>query len=164
MNSKAAFKLVLHADERLRHHRIDELVDRHLGDFAAAIRETVFPVAREAKVSVRFAGHRAQISDSTAYALLSILRELTANAVVHGHATSVRIAGEQLPQTIRFSVQDNGSGFDPERAPGFDEGHYGLVGIRERIEELDGEFTLDSAPGRGVKATVALTMPQEKDE
>lgn len=125
-------------------------------DFAAAIRETVFPVAREAKVSVRFAGHRAQISDSTAYALLSILRELTANAVVHGHATSVRIAGEHLPQAIRFSVQDNGCGFDPASRPGQNDGHFGLDGIRERMNRLGGTLDIRSRPGEGtyVRLTV----------
>lgn len=125
-------------------------------DFAAAIRETVLPVAREAKVSVRFAGHRAQISDSTAYALLSILRELTANAVVHGHATSVRIAGEQLPQTIRFSVQDNGCGFDPAARPGQNDGHFGLDGIRERLNRLGGTLDIRSRPCEGTYVRLTL--------
>ena len=130
----------------------------------AAIRKTLAPHATGADIAIRFNVPRDRLTDSTAHAILCMVRELTLNGIRHGGATRVRIAGCVDAGRLLFSVQDNGSGFDPDRAPGFDEGHYGLVGIRERIEELDGEFTLDSAPGRGVKATVALTMPQEKDE
>ena len=129
-----------------------------------AIRKTLAPHATGADIAIRFNVPRDRLTDSTAHAILCMVRELTLNGIRHGGATHVRIAGCVDAGRLLFSVQDNGSGFDPDRAPGFDEGHYGLVGIRERIEELDGEFTLDSAPGRGVKATVALTMPQEKDE
>lgn len=134
----------------LRNDALDE------PDFAKAIRETVAPVAGTAYVSVRFAGHRSQISDSTAHALLSILRELTANAVVHGHAAAVRIAGERRLQTIRFSVQDDGCGFDVSTRLGQDEGHFGIDGIRERLNRLSGSLDIESAPGRGtyVRLTV----------
>ena len=128
-------------------------------DFATAIRETVTPVAGAAKVSVRFAGRRSQISDTTAHAILSILRELTANAVVHGHATVVRIAGEQRPQAIRFSVEDNGCGFDPSVRPGQIEGHFGLDGIQERLNRLGGVLDIKSSPGKGTYVRLSISPP-----
>lgn len=62
---------------------------------------------------------------------------------------------------MKFSVRDNGTGFDPKSAPGFAEGHYGLIGIQERIDEFEGDFTLKSEIGSGTKATISLHVPQE---
>ena len=129
-------------------------------DFAEAIRRTVVPVARKAKVSVRFEGQRSGLNDITAHAILSILRELAANAAAHGQAKSIRIAGECRPDGIRFSVQDDGCGFDPLLAPQQDEGHFGLDGIRERLEHLEGSLTIDSSPGAGTYVRLTLHTPQ----
>ena len=129
-------------------------------DFAEAIRRTVVPVARNAKVSVRFEGLRSGLNDITAHAILSILRELAANAAAHGQAKAIRIAGECRPDGIRFSVQDDGCGFDPQMAPRQDEGHFGLDGIRERLEHLDGSLAIDSKPGNGTYIRLTLRTPQ----
>jgi signal transduction histidine kinase len=59
--------------------------------------------------------------------------------------------------TLEARVEDNGCGFDPERAPNGN-GHYGLIGMRERVEKLGGEFSLESAPGWGTK--VRLKIPR----
>ena len=118
-------------------------------DFGIAIRRTVEPVAGDAKLSVRFSGHRDLINDTTAHAILSILRELVSNATVHGGADAVSIAGEARPGVIRFSVSDNGTGFDPVHRPGQDDGHFGLDGIQERLETLGGTIDIDSSTGKG---------------
>ena len=57
---------------------------------------------------------------------------------------------------IMCSVQDNGCGFDPDDAPGVLQGHFGIQGIRERIEALGGEFDIESAPGKGTKAVIRI--------
>jgi len=140
----------------LRNDALDE------PDFAKAIRLTVTPVVGTAHLSVRFAGRRAEISDSTAHTALSILRELAANGVNHGHATHIRIAGERLSDGIRFSVQDDGCGFDPSARPGQDEGHFGIDGIRERLSRLNGTLDIESSPGHGtyVRLTISHPTPQ----
>ena len=124
-----------------------------------AIRQTLAPHVAGTDVSIRFRVPRPRISDNTAHAILRIIRELALNAIRHGGATRVWIAGSIDDARMHFSVRDNGRGFDPATAPGFAEGHYGLLGIRERIDELEGEFTLVSAPGKGAKATVSITVP-----
>lgn len=129
-------------------------------DFNQAIRIAIKPVAAGALVTVRFNVSRSRISDATAHAILRIIRELTANAIRHGRATKVRIAGEQLPDCIRFAVADNGSGFDPAAVHGPDEGHFGLSGIRERLRKLHGSMELASAPGKGVRAEIVIRSPQ----
>ena len=125
-------------------------------DFGIAIRRTVEPVAGDAKLSVRFSGHCDLINDTTAHAILNILRELVSNATVHGNAEAVSIAGEARPGVIRFSVSDNGTGFDPARRPGQDDGHFGLDGIQERLETLGGTIDIDSSTGKGTYIRITI--------
>ena len=127
-------------------------------DFAQAIRRTVEPVAGEAEVAVDFAVPRARISDTTAHALLSIVRELTANAANHGHAHRIRIAGEISAEQLHISVADDGTGFDPAAAADSGTGHFGLDGIRERLLNHNGELAIESAPGKGTTVSIFLKL------
>lgn len=63
-------------------------------DMDEAIRRTLLPFADKAEMRIRFNVPRASVSDSTAYALLKIVRELAVNAIRHGKAATIRIAGE----------------------------------------------------------------------
>ena len=126
-------------------------------DFAEAIRKTVAPVAGEASIAVRFAGPRAAISDSTAHGVLNAVRELVANAVRHGGAANIRIAGEVHTGALNLSVRDDGCGFDLGNRPGQTEGHFGLDGIIERIERLGGTFKIESSPGNGTYAVISIS-------
>ena len=127
-----------------------------IDDFTEALTRTIRPSAGDAEISVRFTGRRAQLSDTTAHAVLNIARELTVNAVRHGHARHVRIAGELKDGRVRFSVRDDGCGFDPSKAPGPTDGHFGLQGVRERINRLGGTLHIACAPGGGTDVTVVI--------
>ena len=129
-------------------------------DFAAAIRKTTQPAIGDTALAVRFNVPRARLHDSTAHAILCIIRELASNGVRHGHATSVKVAGCLDGGKLLFSVRENGSGFAPETAPGPDDGHFGLEGIRERVRKLGGTFTLTSSPGGGTCSEIALDVPR----
>ena len=133
-------------------------------DINDAIRQTLTPHIAGVELVIRFNVPRARISDNTAHAILRIIRELTLNGIRHGKATKIWIAGSLDGAKLRFSVRDNGSGFNPKEAPGFSLGHYGLLGIRERIDAFEGEFRIDSTPGKGTKATITILAPQEEDE
>jgi signal transduction histidine kinase len=52
-------------------------------------------------------------------------------------------------------VRDDGIGFDPKTLPRSD-GHYGLLGMKERVERLRGKFTLESRLGGGTDLTVQV--------
>ena len=121
-----------------------------------AIRQTLLPHLRGVELSLRVNVPRSRLTDNTAHAVLRVVRELVLNGVHHGGATKVWIAGAIDDGRAKFSVRNNGSVFDPATAPSFAEGHYGLLGIRERIESLEGEFTIESAPGKGAKATFSI--------
>ena len=127
----------------------------------AAIRQTLAPHSAGIDLAIRFDVPRDRISDNTAHAILCIIRELTLNGIRHGHASKIKIAGCIEDDRMLFSVQDNGCGFCLDSAPGFQEGHYGLIGIQERVNKFEGEFKISRGPGKGTKATVTLAVPQE---
>jgi len=127
-------------------------------DFAEAIRKTLAPVVDGSVFSVQFNVPRARLDDTTAHAILCIIRELATNAIHHGKAHRVRICGELQDGLLTFSVSDDGSGFNPDSAAGANEGHFGLEGIHERIKRLNGTFTIISEPGKGCTAHIKLKV------
>ena len=130
-------------------------------DLTEALVQTLAPHLKDVRAHVRFNVSRNRLSESTTHAILKIVRELTVNAIQHGRATTLRIAGEMSDGAIQFSVTDNGCGFDAATAPGPRDGHFGLQGIRERLRKCKGTLTFDSGPS-GTR--VAVTMPQDLEE
>ena len=134
----------------LRNQALDE------PDMNAAIQKTLAPHLGDTRLTVRFNVRRTTISDNTAHAILRIIRELVSNAIRHGQAKNIRIAGGRDGGRILFSVRDDGYGFDPDAVPGMRQGHFGLSGIRERIRKLNGTLEITSSPGTGAKFTISL--------
>jgi len=137
--------------------RCDTLEDP---DFSAAISKNLDMLALPADIRVRLDIPRHKISDSTAHSILCIVRELVTNAVRHGKATTVEVSGDMDEHNLSFSVIDDGCGFDIAGSPGVNEGHFGLAGIRDRVNRLGGTFEIDTAPGRGTKATINLELTE----
>jgi len=54
-----------------------------------------------------------------------------------------------------MQVDDDGCGFDTSTPAN---GHYGIIGMRERIEHLGGKFVLRSGPGEGTHLAVAVPL------
>jgi signal transduction histidine kinase len=84
--------------------------------------------------------------------MFRILQEALRNVEQHSGATSADVAWNSSPTHARLEVTDHGSGFDPDGAE--QAGHYGLIGIRERANEIGARISLDTAPGRGTRVMV----------
>ena len=119
-----------------------------------SIRKTLSPVIDKAEVSIDFPVRNNTLGDSIVHAILCIVRELTANAIRHGKATHVVIRGEHDGNGINLTVRDDGSGFDPSRHPGVDEGHFGLQGVAERVSRFNGRLVIDSDPTHGTTISI----------
>jgi signal transduction histidine kinase len=86
------------------------------------------------------------------YQLLRVAQEALSNARRHARATRVRVRLAETDGHLELSVLDDGRGFEPADAsqgPGF-----GLRTMRERVEALHGEFSVESGPGEGTVVTV----------
>ena len=133
-------------------------LEKAFPNFADAIRQTLEPTLGSADLALRFNVGRDQLDERTAHAVLSIIRELVSNAIRHGRARHVDIGGSLEKATLRFSVRDDGAGFDPDDPSGPAEGHFGLEGVRARVKRLSGTFDIRSAPGEGTCATVTIRL------
>ena len=125
-------------------------------DLGNAVQKTLRPHLNGAALRIRFNVSRRLVSDQTAHAVLRILRELAANALRHGHARNLTVAGCLDGRLLKFSLADDGAGFDPAHAAGVERGHFGLSGIHDRVNKMHGTFEISSEPGRGAKAVVTL--------
>lgn len=133
-------------------------------DMEKAVEFSIRPHVGDTSVAIRFRVPRARLSDALAHATLRIVRELTINAIRHGGAKTIRIAGCIDGDLLKFSVSDDGRGFDPESAPSIDQGHFGLQGIRERVDTFGGSISIDSSPGRGTRVDVTVAIDGEEED
>ena len=127
-------------------------------DFERAIRKTLAGLNPDADISVRFNVARSQMTDTTTHAVLCIIRELVANAIRHGSAKHIRVAGATDGGRLLISVADDGCGFDPKNHPGPRDGHFGLSGIQERLASMNSFFKITSERGN-TRAAVDIKLP-----
>ena len=85
-------------------------------------------------------------------AVLRILGEAIANSVSHGGASHVNVRLRRHGQGVLLRVDDDGCGFDAACAAS----GWGLTGMRERAEQLDGCLSVASSPGGGVVVEAVL--------
>jgi signal transduction histidine kinase len=103
------------------------------------------------RVDVTTAGDASVLATDTEVALLRTAQEALANIDRHAGAHRVVVTLRSDAHGTVLEVRDDGRGFDPrERAehPSRLHGGYGLVAMRERMESVSGEMTVDSRPGR----------------
>jgi signal transduction histidine kinase len=88
-------------------------------------------------------------------AIYRIVQEALTNVVKHAHAHRVSVLLTTANGRIKAVIEDDGTGFDPAAADG--DGGIGLIGMRERIELLDGSLAVESTPTSGT--TIAVEVP-----
>ena len=93
-----------------------------------------------------------------------LTQEAVTNVLRHARARQVEVELLQDAEGLYLTIRDDGIGFDPAAAwqHTTDGGCLGLLGMRERVELVGGQFSLDSAPGQGtvVRASFPLSQPE----
>ena len=123
---------------------------------ASAISQAVANLTSGRKLEVLTSGDVHRLPETIGHELLRVAQEATTNAVKHGNARHITITLDFADRQVRLIVADDGSGFDPT-AP-VPAGHFGLLGMSERVQKLGGQFTLRSAPGNGTTVEVAVPL------
>src|SRR5215204_2856202 len=133
--------------------RSQSLDDR---DLPTALAETTRRLAAESGVQTQFevSGTFRPLPQQVENNLLRIAQESVNNAVRHAHARAIYVNLFFDAAGVRLSVRDDGRGFDPGEQDGGRGGHFGIVGMRERAEEMGGALVIDSDPGRGSEVSV----------
>jgi signal transduction histidine kinase len=94
-----------------------------------------------------------RVAPDTKEALLRIAREAMTNAGRHGRPTKI-VVGLSNHDGVTLRVADDGRGFRVDDPAVYAGGRYGVAGMRERVEALDGRFALQSRPYGGTKVEV----------
>ncbi len=87
--------------------------------------------------------------------LYRVAQEALTNALKHARASRITIQLITTPDRVELKIEDNGRGFDPSQIP---PGHYGLIGLNERVRLLGGHVELSSCPGEGVQLHVSVPL------
>ena len=96
------------------------------------------------------------LSLETKQAIYRIMQEALANVAKHSSANSVDVTMCFGDDSVEFCLSDDGVGFDPEQQYA----GMGLDSMRERVESLNGEFSIQSEHGYGTK--ICITIPIEE--
>jgi signal transduction histidine kinase len=115
----------------------------------------------DVKVEFASTGEPCAVDETVSRQLLLVVQEAVLNAVHHGGAklVTVKLAFEPAGAAVHLEVRDDGGGFTVGLQPGPSLGHFGIQGMRERVDSLDGTFTLESQPGRGTTVRASVMHP-----
>jgi ligand-binding sensor domain-containing protein/signal transduction histidine kinase len=104
----------------------------------------------------RVSGKPFALDQSTVHEVLMVAREALYNSVRHGHPRKVELGICFEGGTCSVEVRDDGTGFDPAMLTSSAGGHYGLIGMKERVERIGGKFVLRSGAGEGTELTIQV--------
>jgi ligand-binding sensor domain-containing protein/signal transduction histidine kinase len=93
----------------------------------------------------------------TEYQILRIAREVVSNTAAHAKATVLHVELSVHKGHLHLSFRDNGIGFDVQSGSSIPD-HFGLVGIRERAQEIGAELGISSSPGAGTSVVIDLQL------
>ena len=102
-----------------------------------------------------------KLNENIEITLYRIIQEAITNASKHANAKAVKVELLYLGKSLSLFVEDDGKGFDIDKHEArFDITKMGLRGIKERVDILNGSFTIKSCPGKGTKLIVELPLEE----
>lgn len=104
--------------------------------------------------SVRVDGFLDNLTDAQRTCIYRVAQEALTNCARHANASNVLVSVRAEPEGIVVVVQDDGIGFDTRVLA---RGGLGLLGIQERVQELDGKVRISSEPAIGT--TIRVEIP-----
>jgi len=90
------------------------------------------------------------------FALLRAAQEALANVARHAQASRVGLTVSYMENEVALDVRDDGAGFDPALARSAGNEGFGLVAMRQRIEDLAGTLQVESEPGAGTAISACV--------
>jgi len=106
-------------------------------------------------VTVQIDGDLEDLPETHRTCIYRVVQEALTNCAKHAVAKNIRVNIYGQPDCLRLSIQDDGVGFDPKNASSRG---LGLIGIQERVRELEGKVTIASQPQRGTILEVEVPV------
>ncbi|MGG3467867.1 sensor histidine kinase [Neobacillus pocheonensis] len=116
---------------------------------------TIEEYHNHSKINFENIGLERRLPTKYEVALFRMIQESVQNALKHANACEIRVRLEITNSSISVLIKDNGVGFDinhkkPES--------FGMIGMRERVDLLDGEITFDSKIGKGTDVLISVPL------
>ncbi|MGE5653195.1 MAG: sensor histidine kinase [Bacillota bacterium] len=115
--------------------------------------------------TLQILGKERRLEPTVEVALFRATQEALNNISKHARARSVMVKVEMLSRQVTIVVRDDGRGFDLEKVlADKTRNSLGLVSMRERIELVLGQFTVQSAPGKGTLINIVVPTDERLSE
>jgi signal transduction histidine kinase/streptogramin lyase len=131
---------------------LEQALSRVPNDFASSLTSVAHPAFR-----VIVQGQPRMLHPVIRDEVLRIGREAIVNAFLHARATNVEVEIEYTSSHLHFLIRDDGIGIDPTILRSGREGHWGIIGMRERAQRIEASLKLFSRADAGTE--VELTVP-----
>lgn len=120
------------------------------------LKEVLEPLANEIDVQlgIKVMGEPRAIKEEAERGLMLTTKEAVTNAIRHSSAEQIHVLVTYTDTGLQIEVRDEGNGFDPEAVQ--KRGHYGLVGMKERVKQLGGTLEVDSVVGKGTVVCIVF--------
>jgi signal transduction histidine kinase len=129
-------------------------------DLPTALSETARRLTADSAVEaqVQVSGTFRPLTQLVEDNLLRIGQESINNAVKHSQAQHIFVNLVFDARRVQLSVRDDGHGFDSQPAENGQDGHFGLIGMRERAEQIGGTLSIHSAEGSGTEVVADVPI------
>lgn len=112
-------------------------------------------------IELRNLGKEVRYPQEMEVAIFRFVQEAVNNALKHAAPNLIQVKLDVKQNLITAVIKDDGKGFDPSQKK---EGSFGLIGMKERINMLDGKISIDSKPGKGTIIIVQIPIDQAEDK
>ncbi|MDE8564497.1 sensor histidine kinase [Anoxybacillus rupiensis] len=109
---------------------------------------------QQTKISFVHIGEEKRLPAHFEVAIFRLVQESVQNALKHAEASEIQVKVEMKQQYLFLMIKDNGKGFDVKKKK---ENSFGLIGMKERVELLEGTMNIRSQMGVGT--TVFIQIP-----
>lgn len=110
------------------------------------------------KLTFKSNGNETRLPSNYETAIFRLVQEAISNAIRHGKATMIEVEVEWLKNHVNLVVKDNGTGFDQSIVKSQS---FGLLGMKERIDLVEGDFFINSSPGNGTVLMFQIPLKTE---
>jgi PAS domain S-box-containing protein len=130
-------------------------------DLCAALKQLTRRMSAQTSLKTRFSvtGVQRPLPEEWEDNLLRICQESLTNTLRHARADEFLVQVAFAEDEVRLELGDNGRGFEvSSRSEGF-----GLIGIRERVQQMGGKLEITSTPGQGSRTLIILSCENQSD-